>query len=255
MLGSGRVLPALRVKGVCKHRKPRKPRKPHPGLAPPHGTKDTTRGTAEMFYVFAINRKTGNTAFFGPYETEADAGAAANAGRRRGGNVGWLAQPLHAPAEGGDPHGAFVVCVGDPHGASFMQISGYRVRVDGGRLGATIDGAILNFCCGSRLEAKKQDRRQPRPRHHAHARNRRSDRKVVVAPEEPEEASVGMTRRSRPSTLQKSSPALPSASQKILTGRTMEHFPSATLNLPSNYSIQSRLYGLSASDIPVRPHS
>lgn len=64
-----------------------------------------------MFYVFAMNRKTGNAAFFGPYETEADAGAAANAGRRRGGNVGWLAEPLHAPAGGGDPHGAFVVGV------------------------------------------------------------------------------------------------------------------------------------------------
>jgi hypothetical protein len=79
-----------------------------------------------MFYVLTINRKTGNGATFGPYETEADAGAAANAGRRRGGNVGWLAQPLHAPAEGGAPHGAFAVCVGDPHGAFFMQISGYR---------------------------------------------------------------------------------------------------------------------------------
>jgi hypothetical protein len=79
-----------------------------------------------MFYVFAMNRKTGNAAFFGPYETEADAGAAANAGRRRGGNVGWHAEPLHAPAEGGDPHGAFVVCVGDPHGSFFVHISGYR---------------------------------------------------------------------------------------------------------------------------------
>ena len=47
----------------------------------------------------------------------------------RGGGVAvvsdGLHEPLHAPAEGGDPHGAFVVCVGDPHGASFMQISGY----------------------------------------------------------------------------------------------------------------------------------
>jgi hypothetical protein len=73
-----------------------------------------------------MNRKTGKAAYFGPYETEAIASAAANAGRRRGGNVGWLAQPLHAPAEGGDPHGAFVVCVGDLHGALFMQISGHR---------------------------------------------------------------------------------------------------------------------------------
>ena len=93
-----------------------------------------------MFYVFAINRKTGNTAFFGPYETEVDADAAANAGRRRGGSVGWLAQPLHAPAEGGDPHGAFVVCVGDPHGASFMQISGYGYVLMVGASGPQLTG-------------------------------------------------------------------------------------------------------------------
>jgi hypothetical protein len=66
-----------------------------------------------MFCVLAINRKTGNGATFGPYETEADAGAAANAGRRRGGNVAWFAEPLHAPDEGGDPHGAFVVRVSE----------------------------------------------------------------------------------------------------------------------------------------------
>jgi hypothetical protein len=34
-----------------------------------------------MFCVLAVNQKTGNAASFGPYETEAAAGAVVNAGR------------------------------------------------------------------------------------------------------------------------------------------------------------------------------
>jgi hypothetical protein len=64
-----------------------------------------------MFYVSAIDRKTGHTMNFGPYETEAEANIAAHVGRRRGENVAWYVEPLHPPAEGGDPHGAFVVLV------------------------------------------------------------------------------------------------------------------------------------------------
>jgi hypothetical protein len=79
-----------------------------------------------VFYVMAINRETINAIFFGPYETRAVAGAAVNAGRRRGGKVSWHVGPLHAPAQGGDPHGAFVVCVGDADGEFVVQISGYR---------------------------------------------------------------------------------------------------------------------------------
>ena len=79
-----------------------------------------------MFYVRAINQITINAIFFGPYETQAAASAAANAGRRRGGNVSWRVEPLHAPAEGGDSHGAFVVCVGNAHGAFGLCLSGSR---------------------------------------------------------------------------------------------------------------------------------
>jgi hypothetical protein len=46
-----------------------------------------------MFCVLAMNRKTGNAAFFGPYETEADAGAAAI----RGGGVAGMSDGLPSP--------------------------------------------------------------------------------------------------------------------------------------------------------------
>jgi len=62
-----------------------------------------------MFYVRAINRMTSHLTSFGPYETKEDAYAAISTGRRCGGNVRWRVRPLHAPAEGGDPHGAFAV--------------------------------------------------------------------------------------------------------------------------------------------------
>jgi hypothetical protein len=67
-----------------------------------------------MFYVTAINRRTGHGVDFGPYETEAEANTATNAGRRRGGNVAWYVRSLQPPAEGGDPRGAFVVHVSGP---------------------------------------------------------------------------------------------------------------------------------------------
>ena len=64
-----------------------------------------------MFYVVAVNQKTANAVDFGPYRTEAEATAAANAGRRRGGRIRWWVMPLEAPAEGGDESGTFVVDV------------------------------------------------------------------------------------------------------------------------------------------------
>ena len=55
------VLPALCVKGVCKHRKPRKPRKPPtPAWAPTRSQRHNRRSGGIMFYVFAMNRKTAN---------------------------------------------------------------------------------------------------------------------------------------------------------------------------------------------------
>jgi hypothetical protein len=77
-----------------------------------------------MFCVLAVNRKTGTMVFFGPYETEVAAGAFVNAGRRRGGKVSWWPEPLRAPAEGGDPHGVFMVHISGHRYVLMVDASG-----------------------------------------------------------------------------------------------------------------------------------